>query len=335
MLPRQAQGEQAMDGVRIFISYRRDDSAGYARAIGDELARRWGASSVFMDVDDIGAGQRFAEVIEQAVGASELLLVLIGARWAGPRPGQPPRLFDDDDFVRREVATGLARGMHVIPVLLDGAPMPAATELPPLLQPLTALNAVELRGTRYAADLERLLAALHDALGPPVPAAAVTLARPARGRRRLAVVAGTAGIAGLIGLGWMLRPQTPPQPPKPSRPQVNGRWEADVEYDWHGARYIEHFEFEGEGDDLYGTASFLRVPRGVLEGRVDPEGLSFVTRTTQTSGGAERESVHRYRGRLVDGEFRFVLQTEGGFTRHVPVSFVARRAPAAASAATR
>ena len=105
-------------------------SAGYARAVYDELARHFGAERVFIDVDDIRAGQAFTDVIERAVGESEVLLVLIGKRWLGERADGPPRIGDPGDFVALEVAAGLAKGMSVIPLLLDGATMPSAAQLP-------------------------------------------------------------------------------------------------------------------------------------------------------------------------------------------------------------
>ena len=92
-------------------------------------------------------------------------------------------------------------------------------------------------------------------------------------------------------------------------------------YDWPNARFTERFVFSGEGAELHGSASFLGVPRGVLEGRTDPGGLRFVTRTREDSA----DTVHRYTGRLAGDEIRFVMQTEGGTSTHVPVEFSARR----------
>ena len=80
------------------------------------------------------------------------------------------------------------------------------------------------------------------------------------------------------------------------------------------------------------------MARGVLEGRVDAAGLGFVTRTSEltgTGGSQRRDIVHRYRGRLAGDEIRFVMQTEGGSSAHVPIEFVARRVAATASQAGR
>jgi hypothetical protein len=305
-----------MPSAQIFLSYRRDDTAGHARAIGGELARRFGADRVFIDVDDIAAGQGFAEVIEQAVVGAAVLLVLIGQRWQGEREGHPSRLFDAGDFVRREVAVALRRGVRVIPLLLDGARMPTADDLPPDMRALAGRQALEIDHRRYAADLERLQAELQTVLGR-------SAARPHPPGRRTAW--GAAGLLGLALAGawlWHLR--------EPARPAVNGPWVAEVTYDWPGANYRESFDFEGDGTELRGSAGFLGVPRGIEQGQVAERRLSFVTRSAELGGA---ETVHRYSGQLVDGEIRFSLQTEGGSTPHVPVTFVARRADAGSAPA--
>ena len=332
-----------MQQPQIFISYRRDDAAGYARAINDELVRCFGAERVFIDVDDINAGQPFSEVIERSVGDSAVLLALIGKRWRGERDGAAPRLFEAGDFVRQEVAAGLAKGLRVIPVLLDGVAMPDPAHLPPDLGALAGRNALELDNTRFAADIERLVREVRSALGeaaaPPAPARATS-----RAGWWIAAAVGVAAVA--IGALWQSRPS--PAPPvaatrvepalvAAARPQVDGEWRADVTYDWDNARFSERFRFAGEADALHGSASFLGVARGVLEGRVDGAGVVFVTRTSETSGSGDSATavVHRYRGRLAGDELRFVMQTEGGSSAHVPIEFVARRVAGAAPPASR
>lgn len=314
-----------MRATSIFISYRRDDSAGYARAVYDELARRFGAERVFMDVDDIGAGQAFADVIRRAVGDSTLLLVLIGRRWLGEREGRPARIAEPGDLVRAEVAAALASGVPVIPLLLDGTPMPGAAQLPDELRALADRNALELDNSRYATDIERLVAAVRAALGEP----AAALPSPPPARRARWVAAAAALLVAAAVLFWSLRQAASPVPaaasaPAATRAAINGEWQATFDYDWPNSRYTERFVVEGTGSELHGSASFLGVPRGVLEGRVESDGLRFVTRTREI--GAAAEVVHRYRAVLVGDELRFVMQTEGGSSAHAPVTFVARRA---------
>ena len=176
-----------MQQPQIFISYRRDDTAGYARAINDELARCFGAERVFIDVDDINAGQPFSEIIQRSVDDSAVLLALIGKRWRGEREGGYPRIFEADDFVRQEVAAGLAKGLRVIPVLLDGVAMPDPAQLPPDLAALTGRNALELDNTRFAADMAHLVREVRGALGEeaaPPPTAQRAVANGVVDRRR-------------------------------------------------------------------------------------------------------------------------------------------------------
>ncbi len=337
-----------MSAVQIFISYRRDDTAGYARAVYDALARRFSPQRVFIDVDDIAAGQPFDAAIAQAVDGSLVLLVLIGPRWLAARNGGPPRLHDADDFVHQELAAGLSRGMRVIPLLFDGAAMPAEDQLPAPLRPLARRQALAINAAGFSADIDHLLMVLVEALGEPAPvadaaahaaastadsAAASAALAPGRGRRALVIGGGlallAAGSAALLlwrGTGAGTGTGTGASS-GPLRAAVNGHWQAEVVYDWPNARYAERFEFAGEGEALQGSASFLRLGRGILEGRVGPDGLSFVTRSREQLGAdsAGLETSHRYRGRLVGDELQFVMQTEGGYSAHRPIEFVARR----------
>jgi hypothetical protein len=315
---------------QVFISYRRDDSAGYARALHDALARRFGAARIFIDVDDIAAGQRFAHVIAGAVGRAQVLLVLIGPRWLGLREGAPPRLHEPGDFVRREVEAGLARGVHVVPVLLDGTPMPAAAQLPATLRALADCHAVELRGSRWEADLADLLDAVAAVVGDAPPGTADTADTPAtplpaaapRGRaRRRALGAGLALLAGAAALlAWWRGPGGGPR-----RAAVNGRWIAEVVYPWPNARYDERLELAGDGADLRGSASYLGLPRGIVQGRVEGERLQFQTRTQEIEGGIERVVTHRYEGRLDGGRLALTLRSARDGVEGPPLDIVARR----------
>jgi hypothetical protein len=324
-----------MSPARIFISYRRDDSAGFARAIGDALAQRLGADKVFIDVDDIGAGQAFDRAIADAVGSARVLLVLIGRRWLEiPVGSARPRLEEPDDFVRHEISTGLARGLQVIPLLVDGAPMPAEADLPEPIRPLARRQALVIDHARFAADLERLVTLLRSTLGEE-SSAEPTAPRPvAKGRRPALLAFGAAIVAALGAAGWFASrglgpPGTSATRVSAARPPVNGRWIAEVVYPWPNARYVEQFSFLGEGDAVLGTASFLRIERGIVDGRIDADGrLEFTTRTQEQAGGdgALRELTHRYRGRLEGDALRLVLQTEGSSSPRGPVEVTARRA---------
>ena len=147
----------------IFISYRRDDSAGHAGRLSDRLEQRFGRERVFRDIEDIAAGEDFVVRLERQVADCQVLLALIGPRWLAPGPTGRPRLFDEQDWVRREIAHALCRGVRVIPVLLQGATMPGAEALPPDLAPLARHNAMELREAQFDRDAEHLASVLAPA----------------------------------------------------------------------------------------------------------------------------------------------------------------------------
>ena len=113
--------------TNVFISYRREDASGHAGRLSDRLIARFGADRVFMDVQDIQPGQNFEEAIEQTLAGCDTMLVVLGPRWIEIVRA---RAASGEDFVRREIAVSLARGMTVIPVLVGGAKMPTAEQLP-------------------------------------------------------------------------------------------------------------------------------------------------------------------------------------------------------------
>ena len=333
-----------MQQPQIFISYRRDDAAGYARAVNDELVRCFGAERVFIDVDDINAGQPFSEVIQRSVGDSAVLLALIGKRWRGERDGAAPRIFEADDFVRQEVAAGLAKGLRVIPVLLDG--VADARRGAPAAGPGRPGRAQRARARQHA---------LRGRHGAPGARSARRARRRQRRRQRptraasrtgwwiaAAVVVAAAAIAAL----W--QSQRSPAPVTPSRVEqrrpcrrsarkstANGRPTSPTTGTTPASR--ERFIFAGEARRAARQRLVPRRRARRARGPLDAAGVSFVTRTSESSGSGDSGAavVHRYRGRLAGEELRFVMQTEGGSSAHVPVEFVARRVASQASQAGR
>jgi hypothetical protein len=148
----------------IFISYRREDAAGYAGRLYDRLAAHFGDERVFMDVEGIEPGADFFDAIERAVGSCEALIVMIGNEWLATDSAGHRRLDDPADFVRLETATALARGIRVVPVLVDGAVMPRADQLPADLAPLTRRQAVELSHKQWDATTAELIRTLEKIL---------------------------------------------------------------------------------------------------------------------------------------------------------------------------
>jgi hypothetical protein len=157
-----------MAAASIFVSYRQADARAWAVALRDELAQAFGAHEVFFDADSLHAG-RWSEQIAAALEGCKALLVVIGPGWLAARDAEGrPRLDDPGDVHRREIEHALQRaGVAVLPVLVDGAAMPAAAGLPAALQGLAAQQALAWspRADHRALDRERLLAALQAATG--------------------------------------------------------------------------------------------------------------------------------------------------------------------------
>ena len=162
-----------MAGRRIFISYRRGESTIYAGRLHDALCARAGDDDVFMDVDALEPGVDFVEHIEREVGSCEILIALIGRDWVDVTDAEGNRRLEDpQDFVRLELSTGLKRDIRVIPVLVQGAKMPRADQLPDDLKPLARRNALEIADLRWRHDFARLWEVVEKVLeGASVPRA--------------------------------------------------------------------------------------------------------------------------------------------------------------------
>lgn len=142
---------------RVTLSYRRDDSAPTARLIFERLRAYYGPESVFMDIDSIEFGEDFRERIHHALRQTDYLLVLIGPRWLGPT-GDRNRINEENDPVRMEVERALEIGLRVVPILLDGAPMPTPQLLPQSLGKLPFINAADITtGRDFDSQIERII----------------------------------------------------------------------------------------------------------------------------------------------------------------------------------
>jgi hypothetical protein len=154
----------------VFISYRREDSAYAASFLFDLLSVHFGKARVFWDVNSIQPGDDFPEAIQDGVGRCHVMLAFIGDRWltiAG-KDGKP-RLEDPNDFVRLEIEAGLTHGIRVIPVLINGARMPAANQVPTSLARLEHLQAFELSASHFQWDAARLIKLLDGFIEAEAP----------------------------------------------------------------------------------------------------------------------------------------------------------------------
>jgi TIR domain-containing protein len=153
--------------AKIFISYRREDSSGHARALSDVLERHFGPESVFFDVDDLAPGADFPLAIRNELKKCKVLLALIGKSWLTARDADGFRRIDNpDDFVRREVGSALARRVPVIPITLQDEKPPAPETLPKALKPLARRQAFALRNDRWETDVSLLIEQIEAILKP-------------------------------------------------------------------------------------------------------------------------------------------------------------------------
>jgi hypothetical protein len=305
----------------IFISYRRDDQAGFAGRLADALASAFGAENVFRDIEDIHPGEDFVAIIDRHLASVDVMLVMIGPAWLTASRNGVRRLDEADDFVRMEIAAGLASGKVVLPVLVGGAAMPAEQDLPPAIAGLARRQSLMLADAGWTSDVARLV----ETIRPFLPASR----RLAPNFRRVWAAAGLVLVA-LLAVGvkvyWPERPVGGPDPVSVEvASSLAGRWAARVKYDW-GAEHAERFELRMDNGEVHGTASYLGVARMIEQGRLAGGRLEFLTRTQETLGdGPGREVTHRYRGALKDGQLHLVLESSGGHSAHLPVEFVARR----------
>jgi TIR domain-containing protein len=146
---------------KVFISYRREDTAAAAGRVYDRLSRLLSKPNVFFDVSTIGGGEDFAEKIASEIGKSDAALVFIGDKWLEQGPsGAGPRLSEPDDYVRAELRAALSRPVLVLPVLVGGARMPRPEQLPEDIRAVATKNALPLRHESFDDDTENIVAAV-------------------------------------------------------------------------------------------------------------------------------------------------------------------------------
>lgn len=176
--------------TNIFISYRRDDSSADAGRLRAALVKHFGVNQIFRDIDTVRAGEDLYDVTEKSVQSCDILIAIIGKRWLTISNGSVRRLDEPDDFLRLEIATALSRGIPVVPVLVQGATIPRAQDLPDELQSLTRRKAFELSDARWDYDVRQLIKELRQLSGLQIR------------RRKLGIAIGSIILA--VGLGIAL-----------------------------------------------------------------------------------------------------------------------------------
>jgi hypothetical protein len=290
----------------IFISYRRDDTSGFAGRLYDRLAARYGADRVFMDIDTIRPSSDFTVEIERALSSSAACVLLIGRHWASvTKPDGTRRLDDPTDFVRLELGAALRRGIAVFPVLVDGATMPSSDLLPEDIRALGDRQAIELSNERWNYDAGRLILALDEVAQEgrsragggsrsklPIIAIAVLVA---------VVVAGVG--AWLVSRGPADPPCSPPEAPEPSGQELEGM-------------FTVHLVLQC----IEGTTA-----KDVLWGQRDPhEGSDWADQRWELSTGTPTWDVAEGFNVVLEPEaLDFTPDGDGGFTFDSPKPFEA------------
>ena len=282
--------------MSVFVSYRRRDTAGYAGRLCEHLCGVLGAENVFFDVQDIAPGQDFVDSIDKTMSACQAVVVVIGPEWAADLK----RRADGEDFVRQEVSAALRRKAPVFPVLVGGAAMPAAADLPEGLAPLTRRQAIEIRDARFDDDVKVLVNALQHVLG--------IVAAPSRApRKRWGVIVLAAillaAIAGAI-VYWQ----------RDSRPDINGIWIADLQKPRQRPYRVRLDLAEADGT-LTGTVLYPTGEGAIQDGKLAKDRITFFTKHVPRF--ANEPATIRWTGIVEQQLIRFTAADDNGVARGV------------------
>jgi hypothetical protein len=145
---------------KIFVSYRREDSADVTGRINDRLPEEFGVDAIFTDVDNIPLGVDFREHIDKEVSRCDVFLAVIGRNWVSIKDDDGnQRLYAASDFVRIEIESALNRSIPVIPLLAHSVSMPMEDELPESIKDLAFRHATPVRpDPDFHKDIDRLIA---------------------------------------------------------------------------------------------------------------------------------------------------------------------------------
>jgi hypothetical protein len=258
----------------IFVSYRREDAGGHAGRLVDDLREHFHNAIIFQDIQSIHAGADFVQAIGQAIAASRVMLVVIGPDWLDPAAGRNySRIHDIDDPVRSEIAWAFYHRRVVIPVLVGGARMVTAEQLPLNIRFLPQLHAHEQSVTRWSYDLQQLAAKITTVTGlvrresgSPVSVAT----RRSQPRGWLMPMLWIVGGALLVTVCSVLlnAPPPDPTPPAPTPPDPTQQPAApapDVSGTWYEADRANPVQFEQVGTNV-GVVIQLNAQQGMIAG---------------------------------------------------------------------
>lgn len=265
-----------------------------------------------MDLQDIAPGQNFARSIDDTIAACDCVVAVIGPRWV---EAFEQRAAGSEDFVQHEIAAALRRDIAVIPVLVGGARMPLAEELPPALAALRYRNALDIRDERFDDDVARL----SEAIGAVVSGSAPGDRGPAR---RLA--APVAVLAAVVALGaglLLMRPhdQTTPAIPVAATAAIEGDWIAEMQKEGQPPFRIR-LTFVTAGDSITGIVRYPTGDAPILDARLTGRILTF--HTSHIPQFESTPAIIRYQSEVRADEIAFTATDDFGIAKGV-----ARRAP--------
>ncbi|HEX6733172.1 MAG TPA: hypothetical protein VF096_00050 [Azonexus sp.] len=298
----------------IYISSRRDDSG--ASRLSAALTQAFGPAHVFRGSDEIAADHEALDAIDSHLHSVDILLAVIGPAWLQADGSGRRRIDVPGDSVGAEIRAALAAGKPVWPVLVGGAALPAAEELPAAIRGLARRPAVVVSDGNWQDDVAQLVEALQPRQLPP------TVRRT--GFWELSAAAGVLVATLLIADAWIEREvaRLAAGAAIAAEP-LDGRWTAQVAYG-QGSAHDEHFALRQEGGSVVGSASYLGQPHAVEAGSLSADGrMQFVTRSEAAAGSPQPTLTHRYRGKLEQDSIAFVLETTDGSAASPPLSFVA------------
>jgi hypothetical protein len=290
--------------MAIFVSYRREDAAGHAGRLVDRLTARFGADGVFMDVQDIAPGDKFAASIDDTIARCDCLVAVIGPRWVDLMQQRAPGL---DDFVRHEIGAALRRDITVVPVLVGGARMPSRQVLPADLAALSQRNAVEIRDDRFEDDVARL----GDALAKRGTVKDGSVRRVG-GRTYVALSVLLVALLAAIGVAFFGT--------RPAEVDLDGAWVAEMQKP--GQRpYRIRLTLVHTGERISGLVQYPTGDGPIHDGLMSGGRLSFST--SHVPQFASSPALIRYEGEVTDdGGIRLTSVDEAGVA-----SGVARKPP--------
>jgi hypothetical protein len=269
------------------------------------MTARFGGDRVFMDIQDIHPGQNFATSIEDTIATCDCVIAVIGPRWLET---VKKRADSSDDFVRHEIGAALKRHLTIVPVLVGGARMPSAGDLPPELGELSFLNALEIRDERFDRDVVELETFLSNTLhvgGNP----------PGGSQRRVVLRVAAALVVTALAIGGYLLFRTPAKvadqsapAASASAPTIEGDWIAEMQKS--GQRFRIRLHFERVGDMLGGTVQYPTGDGPMHDVKLAGHALTFYT--VHTPQFESEPATIRFQAEVGDDQIRLMSTDPGG-----------------------